>query len=94
MMVYTTLLAQAGRYTPPTGPIFWRIFIAWLPALFIIPFYILLAVCIYRAAKYFGSAGREQKLLRMEMSKLAEEVHLLRQELEGGSPQKSLTESG
>lgn len=81
MMVYTTLLAQAGRYTPPSGPVFWRIFILWLPAIFVILFYVLLAFCIYRAAKYFSSAKREQKLLRMEVGKLAEEVHLLRQEL-------------
>ena len=93
-MVYTMLLMQTGRHTIPAEPVFWRIFIAWLPAIFGIAFYVLFAVCIYRATKYFGSATREQKLLRMEMSKLAEEVHLLRQELEGGSPQKSLTESG
>ena len=83
MMVYTTLLTQTGRYTPPTGPVFWRIFILWLPFIFGIAFYILIAFCIYRAAKYFISATREQKLLRMEMGKLAEEVHLLRQELKG-----------
>jgi len=94
MMVYTTLLMQAGRYTPPTGPVFWQVFILWLPAIFGIAFYILLAFCIYRAVKYFSSATREQKLLRMEMSKLAEEVHLLRQELKGGKGQSSLTESG
>ena len=80
MMVYTTLLTQAGRYTPPQ-PSFWRIFIVWLPAIFGIAVWIFLAVCIYRAAKYFSSATREQKLLRMEVGKLAEEVHLLRQEL-------------
>jgi hypothetical protein len=89
MMVCTALLAQAGRYTSPTGPIFWRIFIAWLPAIFGIAFYVLFAFCIYRATKYFGSATREQKLLRMEMSKLAEEVHLLRQELKGGKDSDS-----
>ncbi len=94
MIFYTTLLAQAERYTPPTGPVFWRMFIVWLPFIFGIAFYILLAFCIYRAAKYFSSATREQKLLRMEMGKLAEEVHLLRQELENGKEQKTLTESG
>jgi hypothetical protein len=59
------------------------VFILWLPAIFGIAFYILIAFCIYRAAKYFSSATREQKLLRMEMGKLAEEVHLMRQELKG-----------
>jgi len=85
MMVYTTLLLQAGEYTPPPQPVLWPLIIQWLlPLTIVVAFYVLLAVCIYRAAKYFGSAGREQKLLRMEMSKLAEEVHLLRQELKCG----------
>jgi hypothetical protein len=42
---------------------------------------VLVVVCIYRAAEYFGSAKKEQKLLRIEMGKIAEEVHQLRQEL-------------
>jgi len=41
----------------------------------------LLIVLLYRAAVYFGSARKEQKLSRIEMGKLAEEVHQLRQEL-------------
>ena len=41
----------------------------------------LVIICIYRAAEYFGSAKKEQKLLRIEMGKIAEEVHQLRQEL-------------
>jgi len=86
MMFYTTLLAQAGRLPKP---VFWRIFIAWLPFIFGIAFYILIAFCIYRAAKYFISATREQKLLRMEMGKLAEEVHLMRQELKGNKDNDS-----
>ena len=42
---------------------------------------VLVVVCIYRAAEYFGSAKKEQKLLRIEMGKLAEEVYQIRQEL-------------
>jgi hypothetical protein len=30
------------------------------------------------------NAGKEQKLIRMELGKLAEEVHLLRQEMKNG----------
>jgi len=41
----------------------------------------LVVVCIYRAAEYFGSAKKEQKLLRIEMGKIAEEVYQIRQEL-------------
>ena len=41
----------------------------------------LVIICIYRAAEYFGSAKKEQKLLRIEMGKIAEEVYQIRQEL-------------
>ena len=54
----------------------------------------LVIICLVRVARYFRTAGKEQKLIRMELGKVAEEVHLLRQELEGGKPQKSSTESG
>ena len=54
----------------------------------------LVIICLIRVARYFGSAGKEQKLMRMEMGKLAEEVHLLRQELKGGRKQESSPESG
>jgi hypothetical protein len=43
----------------------------------------LVIICLIRVARYFGNAGKEQKLMRLEMGKLAEEVHLLRQELKG-----------
>jgi hypothetical protein len=49
----------------------------------------LIIICLIRVARYFGNAGKEQKLMRLEMGKLAEEVHLLRQELKaekGNSP--------
>jgi len=41
----------------------------------------LVIVCLIRVARYFGNAGKEQKLIRLELGKVAEEVHLLRQEL-------------
>ena len=40
----------------------------------------LIIICLLRVSRYFRSAGKEQKLIRMELGKLAEEVHLLRQE--------------
>ena len=89
MIVLATLLAQIEQYASPTSA-HWLILIQWiLPA-----FYILLAVCLWRAAKYFGIGAKERKLLRMETGKLAEEVHLLRQELEGGKKRATSTESG
>jgi hypothetical protein len=54
----------------------------------------LVIICLMRVARYFGNAGKEQKLMRMEMGKLAEEVHLLRRELEGGKKRESSAESG
>ena len=43
----------------------------------------LVIICLVRIARYFRTAGKEQKLIRMELGKVAEEVHLLRQELKG-----------
>jgi len=42
----------------------------------------LVIICLMRVARYFGSAGKQQKLIRMELTKLAEEVARLRQNLE------------
>ena len=96
MMVLAMFLGQVGesmRSQPQT--LFWLLLIQWLLPLTIgAAFYGLLALCIYRAAKYFGSAGKEQKLLRMEMGKLAEEVQLLRQEFKGGKERDSSKQSG
>ena len=58
--------------------------------MFIIPFLIyaffiaLVISCLVRVSRYFKTAGNEQKLLRMELGKLAEEVKQIRQELEDG----------
>ncbi len=42
----------------------------------------LIIIALWRIGRYFRSAGTEQKLTRMELGKLAEEVHLLREELQ------------
>ena len=54
----------------------------------------LVIICLVRVSRYFRTAGKEQKLIRMELGKVAEEVHLIRQELEVGKEQESSTESG
>ena len=46
--------------------------------------FVLVIICLVRVSRYFRNAGKEQKLIRMELGKVAEEVHLLRQELKGG----------
>lgn len=43
----------------------------------------LVIICLIRVSRYFRTAGKEQKLIRMELGKVGEEVHLLRQELKG-----------
>lgn len=83
MTVLTILLAQAEQYASPVSA-HRLILVHWILPIPIAAFCILLAVCVWRAAKYFGIATKEQKLLRMEMSKSAEELYLLRQELKHG----------
>jgi len=66
-----------------------------LVALAFYVFILILAVmCLIDVTRYFSTAGKEQKLIRMELGKIAEEVHLIRQELEGGKEQESAAESG
>ncbi len=50
----------------------------------------LVIICLVRVSRYFRTAGKEQKLIRMELGKVAEEVHLLRQELKGDKESDSL----
>ncbi len=54
----------------------------------------LVIICLIRVSRYFMSAGKEQKLIRMELGKLAEEVHLLRQEMKDGKVSNSSDKSG
>ena len=46
--------------------------------------FVLVTICLVRVSRFFRTAGKEQKLIRMELGKVAEEVHLLRQELKDG----------
>ena len=54
----------------------------------------LIIICLIRVSTYFRTAGKEQKLIRMELGKVAEEVHLLRQELKGEQKDTPSTQSG
>jgi hypothetical protein len=54
----------------------------------------LIIICLIRVSNYFRTAGKEQKLIRMELSKVAEEVHLIRQKLTKEKNQGASTESG
>ena len=85
MIIEASLLAQG--YGEPVfriwGPLAGAVFVACVA---------LVIICIYRAAEYFASAKKEQKLLGIEMGKIAEEVHQLRQELKGGKKGDSPTQ--
>lgn len=83
MIVPATLLAQAEQYVSSASA-HRLVLIQWILPIPIAAFSVILTVCILRATRYFGIATKEQKLLRMEMSKSAEELYLLRQELKHG----------
>ena len=53
----------------------------------------LVIICLIRVSTYFRTAGKEQKLIRMELGKVAEEMHLLRQELKGSKKADSSSQS-
>ena len=89
MIIEASLLAQGYGEPSSWVQFFGRLIVAAVSVALIT----LVIICIYRAAEYFGSAKKEQKLLRIEMGKLAEEVHLLRQELKGGKKGDSSPQS-
>jgi len=43
----------------------------------------LIIICLIRLAKFLMCAQSEQKLIRMEIGKLSEEVHLISEEIKG-----------
>jgi hypothetical protein len=49
----------------------------------------LIIICLIRVARYFRDAGKEQKLIRMELGKVAEEVHMLRKGMKDSKVSKS-----
>ena len=70
-----------------------RIFNLWR-SLGFIAFVAFVIFCIHRAMKFLNSWRNEQKLIRMELGKVAEEVHLLRQEMKDGKVSESSGKSG
>jgi hypothetical protein len=58
------------------------ILVVILMLLIYVGLFVLIVSLMIRLVRYLGSAGKEQKLIRMEIGKLAEEVHLLRQKFE------------
>ncbi len=73
-----------------------RVWIAIVPCIMLlvgIGFWGLVIFGIVQLIRFLGSARKEQKLIRMELGKLADEVGQIRQELKGGTEQEPLTNS-
>ena len=68
--------------TAPRSPITPIIITVLAMAIYVFLF-ALVIICLIRIARFFKNAGKEQKLIRFELGKVAEEVHLLRQEMKG-----------
>ncbi len=69
-------------------------FIPLIPLIMVMMIYAfifgLIIIGLLRLVKYLGTAGKEQKLIRMELGKLADEVQQIRQELKAGTEQEPL----
>lgn len=53
----------------------------------------LIIICLIRVSRYFMTAGKEQKLIRIELGKLAEEVQIIRRKLENHTESNTKTDS-
>ena len=58
-----------------------------------IAFWGLIIYGLIQLIRFLASSRKEQKLIRMELGKVAEEVHLLRRELKGKDEGESPTQS-
>ncbi len=61
--------------------------------LFFIAFWGLIIYGLIQLIRFLASSRKEQKLTRMELGKVAEEVHLLRRELKGKEEGNSSTQA-
>ena len=82
-MIPNILATTSTTLYSPVGII---LFIVMLTVYVGIP--VLVISFLIRTVKYFKKAGNEQKLIRLELSKLADEVQQIRQELGGDLEQK------
>ncbi len=74
------LFLAAAALRSPIGPLLITLVVIGAYAFI----FALIIISLIRVAKYFRNAGKEQKLIRIELGKVAEEVHQLRKELKGG----------
>jgi len=76
--IVTAVEPQMVERASPT-----HMYIQFLPTLIGMLVWVLIVICLIRLIRFLGNARNEMKLVRMELSKLAEEVHLLRRESKG-----------
>lgn len=81
------VLAETYRPALVYSPVGIILFIVLLAVYVGIP--VLVISFLIRTVRYFKTAGNEQKLIRMELGKIADEVQQLRHELKGVKDSKS-----
>ncbi len=81
----TSILAYVALDASTTS----RIAINFIPCILIVAFWILIVYGLIQLIRSLVGARKEQKLIRMELSKLAEEVHQIRQQTEDKQPEDS-----
>jgi hypothetical protein len=79
-----TSILPVSYIGPGAGRAVLMSFIPCIALLLFIALLGLVAFCLIQLMRFLASARKEQKLIRMELGKLAEEVHLMRKELKGG----------
>lgn len=86
----TSVLAVVGGSEVARPGVAW-IFTLIVPCVIFLVYLFIIAlviICLIRMVKYLAASGKEQKLIRMELSKVAEEVHLMREKLETTAEKK------
>jgi uncharacterized membrane-anchored protein YhcB (DUF1043 family) len=80
-----TSIVPVSYIGPGTGR---AVLMAWLPCIVGIAFWGFVVYGLIQLIRFLASARKEQKLIRMELSKLAEEVHQIRKESKDTLDQK------
>ena len=79
----TNILANIEASSP------WGSVLLIIPLIIYVGFIVLVISLMVRLVRYISTAGKERKLLRMELGKLAEEVHQMREQRESTNKKSS-----
>ena len=86
------MIADAVALT--TAGAWMRVICGWLVLASFVFLASLIIISLLRAARFLNGVSKEIRLTRLELGKLAEEVHLLRQESKGDTDENSGEKSG